>query len=99
MADTGLGDLVVDSVERTGVTSTIGHFVVVREADATTNADVIDAHGIAGTTTNTQTLVVDFVPGALTADPVHRVVPSFAAALTVLKNFIDAAADDAEATS
>jgi hypothetical protein len=60
--------------------------------------DVVDTLGIAGDTANTETLIVDLVPVALSTDSVDGVVPSDAAALTVRKDLIDSTANHAEPT-
>jgi hypothetical protein len=96
LADASLGDFIISGVKRAGVTGAVGHLVVMRKADASAQADVVDSHAIAGDAADTETLVVDLVPGALAANTVDGVISSSAATFAVLKNLVDSAADHAE---
>ena len=69
-----------------------------RKADTSLGGDVVDALSIAGDSADTETFIIDLVPVALTADSVDWVISSDAAALSIGKNLIDAASDDAEST-
>ena len=89
----GFGDGVVGGVKRAGVTDAIAHFEVLREADALPDADVVDVHGSAGNSANAKSLIINFIPFALTADAVNGVVSGFTAALAIEEDLIDSASD------
>ena len=94
-----LGVSVVDRVHHAGVARPVGHPVVLRQADAGLLADVEDFLVAAGHPAQSQSLVVDLVPGALSTDPFDGVVSHFAAAAAVLQDLIDSAADNAVASA
>lgn len=64
-----------------------------RKADADLLAEVEDAPRIAGDSADTQSLVIDLVPCALSANSTDRVVSSDAAADAVVEYFIDSTSD------
>jgi hypothetical protein len=85
-------------VERTSGAGPISHLEVLRQADAALAGDVVDVLGIAGDTADAQTLVVDLVPVALTANTVDGVETSDAAALSVGQDLINSTSNHTETT-
>ena len=69
-----------------------------RKADTSLGGDAVDALSIAGDSADTETLIIDLVPVALTANCVDWVLSSDAAALSIGKNLIDTTSDGAEST-
>ena len=61
--------------------------------DVDIRTDVEDLKFSAGFSAETEALVIDFVPGADSANSLNWVVSDLAAALSVLEDFIDSAAD------
>lgn len=81
------------------VACSITHFEVLREADTIALADIINSIRVAGYSADAKTLVVNFIPVALSTDSFDWVVASFAAALAVKEDFVNSTSDSAEATS
>jgi hypothetical protein len=84
VADTGLGDRVISRVNGASVTGTVTEEVVLWEANTAESTEIKDTFIIAGDSTNAKTLIVDFVPGTLSADTVDRVIVSDAATLSIV---------------
>lgn len=93
VADAAQSHGVVVGVERAGAAGPVSQLVELRQADAGARADIEDPLGVAGNSADAESLVVDLVPLALSADAVDGVVAGDAAALSVLEDLVDAAAD------
>lgn len=99
VAGTGLGDGVEGGMDGTGVAGSIAHLEVLRQADTFAGADIVDEHGSAGYSADSKSLVVDFVPLALSADAADGVEAGLAAAFTVEVDLVDSASDHAHAVA
>jgi hypothetical protein len=98
VADALLGDGGVSGVEGTGGAGSIGHLVELGQTGATLFGDIVDPSRIAGDPADTQALIVDLVPLALSANSVDGVVSSDAATLPIGKHLIDPTSNHAEST-
>ena len=98
VADAGLGGGVVGGAKWAGSAGSVGHLEVLRKADAGLGADVEDPSGIAWDSADSETLVVNLVPFALSADAVDWVVSCDAAALSVGEDLVGSTSDHAEAS-
>jgi len=81
-------------LKRTDSTGSISEIEVLGKADAGLAGDIKDSLSITGNSAYSESLIVDFVPLALTTDSVDWVESSNAAALTVGENLIHSASDD-----
>jgi hypothetical protein len=54
---------------------------------------------VAWNSTNAETLIIDFVPVALSTDTINGVEVGDAAALSIVEHFIDSASNDTETCS
>jgi len=57
--------------------------------DTFLETDVEDVISATGNSANTEALIVDLIPGALSTNSFYGVVANFAAALTILENLVD----------
>ena len=89
VANARFGDLVIGSVKDTSRTGTISHFPEVRQADTFFETNIEDVVTTTRHTTNTKALIIDFIPVALSTDATNGVVANFAAAQTIIEDFID----------
>jgi len=85
-------------VDHALVAGAISHLVQLGHADAFLLADVIDLSASAGHSAESESLVVNLIPGALTANSFHGIEAGLATAGTVLENLVDATSDDAVAS-
>ena len=93
-----LGDGRVGGVESASSAGSIGHLVVLRQTDTGLRSNIIDAFGIAGDSADAQTLIIDLIPGTLSANAIDGVVSSDTAALTIGKDLIDSTSNHTEAS-
>jgi hypothetical protein len=93
VADAAKSHRVVVGVQRACGAGSVSQLVVLRKTDTRAGANIEDPLRITRNSTNSESLVIDLIPLALSADAVDGVVSSNAAALSVLEDLIDAAAD------
>jgi len=60
-------------------------------------ADIEDAFGVARNSADSEALIVDLIPGALTTNSTNGVVASNAAADSIVEDLVDSTALDTEA--
>ena len=95
LAGAALGFFIIGGVHNASVAGTISHLMVLRQTHTFLLAQVENSFMITRDTADAQTLIINFVPGTLTADAIDWVVTSFAAALAILEDFVDTTAADA----
>lgn len=99
VARAGLGDFIVVGVGGADVAGAIIHLKVLRKAHTLAFTDIIDPLRIARNSANAQSLVINFIPVALSTDSVDGVEASLAAAFSVQENLVDSAANHTESAS
>lgn len=82
-----------------GFTSSVFHLEVFGEADAGLGAEVENSPGVARDSAEAESLVVDFVPGADTADALDGIESGFAGAFSILENLVDSTSNNAVSSS
>lgn len=98
IADALFGSRAVSRLERAESAGSIGKLEVLGKADARLAGDIVDSPSITGDSAYSESLIIDFVPIALTADSVNWVESSDAAALSVREDLIHSASDNAIAS-
>lgn len=81
------------------LTGSVHHLEVFGEADAGLGADVENSCWVAGDSAEAESLVVDFIPGADSADALDGVVTRFAAAFSVPEDLVDSTSFNAVSSS
>ena len=85
------GDGVVAGVKNASLAGSVSHLPEVRKTNTFLLTDVPDVVSAAGDSANAESLVVNFVPVANTANSVDWIVSNFAAAKAVLENLVGSA--------
>lgn len=99
ITDTGFGGGIVGRVDNTSTTGSVGHLIELRETNASFSADVEDLVVVTRNTAESESLVVDLIPGAGSANSLDGVVSGFAAAFSVLEDFVDSASNNTVSSS
>ena len=86
-------------MDDTCFTGSISHFVQFWDANTFLLANIINSGVIAWDSAKSKSLIVNFIPGALSTNSSDWIVSSFAAASTILENFIDSASNNTVASS
>ena len=86
-------------MSNTGVASSVLHLEEFGEADAGLGADVKYSLVAAGDSAKAESLVIDFVPGTNSANALDGVESGFAAAFSVLEDFVDSTSNNTVSSS